>query len=151
MKTLSHIMNLKTILFSLSLILSITMVAQDENSLVKMTQDPALEWGPCPDFMPEGCKVTVLHGDPAKKNADILIKFPANTEIPNHYHTSPERMILIAGELEVTYEGEGTKTLKEGSYAYGPALKHHTGRCGDAPCVLFIAFEEPMDAIEVKD
>ncbi len=27
-------------------------------------------------------------------------------------------MILIAGELEVTYEGETTQTMKVGSYAY---------------------------------
>ncbi|QED36925.1 cupin domain-containing protein [Antarcticibacterium arcticum] len=151
MKAFSNILNLKTILFSISLLISINLVAQEENSLVKIAQDPTLEWGPCPDFMPEGCKLTVLHGDPARKNSDIFIQFPANSEIPNHYHTSAERMVLIEGELEVTYEGEEKQTMKAGSYAYGPALKHHTGRCGDAPCVLFIAFEEAVDAIAVKD
>jgi len=63
-------------------------------------------------------------------------------------------MILIAGELKVTYEGEKTPTMKVGSYAYGPSKKHHTAKCiSKKPCVLFIAFEEPLDAlpIVVKD
>jgi quercetin dioxygenase-like cupin family protein len=60
-------------------------------------------------------------------------------------------MILISGEMEVTYDGEKTQTLKQGTYAYGPANKPHMAKCGDAgPCVLFIAFEKPLDAIPVN-
>jgi hypothetical protein len=33
-------------------------------------------------------------------------------------------------------------------YAYGPAKLAHKAVCGNAgPCVLFIAFEAPVDAI----
>lgn len=138
------------------LILTMTLSAQtvaDDNeglSLVKTAQDSDLQWGPCPPFMPEGCAITVLHGDPGKNNSDILFKVDANSDIPNHWHNSAERMILISGELEVTYEGETPKTLKEGNYAYGPAKKPHTAKCGDAgPCILFIAFEGPLDAFPV--
>ena len=57
-------------------------------------------------------------------------------------------MILVAGELHVTYEGQETAVLKPGSYAYGPAKARHKGRCASAgPCVLFIAFESPIDAV----
>lgn len=118
-----------------------------ENSVAFSKNDPNLAWGPCPEFMPDGCSLAVLHGNPAERNADLFIKFPANSDIPNHIHTSAERMILVAGEMEVTYEGEETQLLKAGSYAYGPANKPHKARCGDAPCLLFIAFEEPVDAI----
>ncbi|CAM4212512.1 DUF4437 domain-containing protein [Gillisia limnaea] len=122
--------------------------AQDK-ALVKVHNDPSLEWGGCPDFMPQGCEIAVLHGDPAEKNVDIFFKVPANSKIPKHYHTSVERMVLVAGELEVTYEGEEPQTLKVGSYAFGPAGKPHSAKCGNSPCVLFIAFEEPLDAIPV--
>ncbi|WP_037318863.1 cupin domain-containing protein [Salegentibacter sp. Hel_I_6] len=136
----------------LTFLLSFGIYAQEtsENSINFTKSDKELEWGPCPEFMPDGCNVAVLHGNPAEKNADIFFKIPAYAEIPAHTHTSPERMILISGKLEVTYEGEQTKTLKEGSYAYGPANKAHSAKCGDAPCVLFIAFEDPVDAIAVK-
>lgn len=124
-----------------------TGVNKVELSLVKTAQDTDLKWGPCPPFMPSGCEIAVLHGDPSKNNLDVFFKVDANSEIPNHWHNSAERMILISGELEVTYKGEKSQILKAGSYAYGPAKKPHTAKCGDAgPCVLFIAFEEPLDA-----
>lgn len=139
-------------LVSMLLFYSAEVDAQEgANSVVQTMESKDLQWGPCPDFLPNGCEIAVLHGDPAKQNVDIFFKVPANSDIANHAHTSAERMILVSGEMEVTYEGEETRTLKSGSYAYGPAQKPHTARCGDAgPCVLFIAFEEPLDAYAVE-
>ena len=34
-----------------------------EPSIAFSKDDPALAWGPCPDFMPEGCEIAVLQGD----------------------------------------------------------------------------------------
>lgn len=126
-------------------------MVQKDRAIIKTHNDKDIEWGGCPDFMPEGCNIAVLHGDPAKKNSDILFRIPENAFVPNHTHTSAERMVLVAGEMQVTYEGEDTQTLKVGTYAYGPAKKAHTARCVQGPCVLFIAFEEPVDAIEVEN
>jgi len=118
-----------------------------EESILVDIDDKDLEWGGCPPFMPEGCSIAVLHGDPAKRNLDILFKVPANSFIPNHWHHSAERMILLSGELQITYEGEKTQTMTKGMYAYGPSKKPHTAKCGKKePCVIFIAFEEPLDA-----
>lgn len=125
-----------------------TEVIETELSLVKTAEDADLKWGPCPPFMPNGCSIAILHGDPSKENLDVFFKVPANSNIPNHWHNSAERMILVSGELEVKYQGEKPRTLKVGSYAYGPATKPHTAKCGNAgPCILFIAFEGPLDAI----
>jgi quercetin dioxygenase-like cupin family protein len=57
----------------------------------------------------------------------------------------------VSGELDVTYVGQSTTRLKTGTYAYGPAGKAHKAVCakGD-PCVLFIAFESPLDAMPVE-
>jgi quercetin dioxygenase-like cupin family protein len=123
-----------------------------KNSVSRTIDDNELEWGRCPDFMPDGCTIAVLQGDPAKENVDVFFKVPANSDITKHWHTSAERMVLVAGELEVTYKGEAPRLLKKGSYAYGPAKKPHSAKCGDqGPCVLFIAFEEPLDAFVVED
>jgi glyoxylate utilization-related uncharacterized protein len=57
-------------------------------------------------------------------------------------------MVLVSGELHVTYDGHKTAVLKPGTYAYGPAKLGHKGECTKAgPCVLFIAFESPVDAL----
>lgn len=145
----------KLLILLLVFLFPVSTLAQDmdsEMSIATTASDEALQWGPCPEFMPEGCNIAVLQGDPAQGNVDVFFRVPANTDIPNHWHASAERMILVSGEMEVTYEGEAMVTLKEGSYAYGPAGKPHVARCGDAgPCVLFIAFEEPLDAFAVQE
>ena len=121
-----------------------------EQAVTRSAVDTQLQWAPCPPFMPEGCRLAVLHGDPAKPNADVFLRVPANTTIPEHWHTSAERMVLVAGELAVTYKGQTRVVLKPGMYAYGPAKLPHSASCaGGASCVLFIAFESPVDAVPV--
>jgi quercetin dioxygenase-like cupin family protein len=125
--------------------------AAEELALTRRADDAQLQWGPCPPFLPDGCGIAVLHGDPARDNVDVFFKVPARSTIPLHWHTSAERMILVAGELHVTYDGQKTAVLEPGTYAYGPAKRPHTGSCVSAvPCVLFIAFESPLDAVPVE-
>lgn len=113
-------------------------------------KDASLTWGPCPPFLPKGCGIAVLHGDPARDNVDVFFKVPAKSTIPLHRHTSAERMVLVAGELHVTYDGQETAVLRPGTYGYGPANRPHKGFCASSvPCVLFIAFESPLDAIPI--
>lgn len=122
-----------------------------EQSLTQTAGDAKLKWGPCPPFLPKGCAIAVLHGDPAKDNLDVFFKVPGNSKIPLHWHTSPERMILVAGKLQVTYEGQKTVIMTPGTYAYGPAKRPHDGYCASStPCILFIAFESPLDAVPVE-
>ena len=132
-----------------SLVMFASAQAADQEKAIALTADDSrLQWGPCPAFLPEGCRIAVLNGDPAKPNADVFFKVPANSNLPLHWHSSAERMVLVAGELRVTYEGQAATTLKAGTYAYGPAKLPHSGTCVSAvPCVLFIAFESPVDAV----
>lgn len=123
-----------------------------EEALSRSHLDPQLKWNPCPPIFPKGCEVTVLRGDPVNGRADVFLRAPANYKFPAHWHTSPEHMILVAGELQVAYEGQKSVVLKPGSYAYGPAKAKHDARCLNAgSCVLFIAFESPIDAMLVED
>jgi len=111
-------------------------------------EDPALVWGPCPEFLPQGCVIAVLQGDPGKPNADVFFKVPGGATIARHWHTSPERMVLVSGELHVTYDGQDMARLLPGTYAYGPARLPHEAKCvSQEPCVLAIAFEAPVDAV----
>ncbi len=140
-------------LFLVSLIgsFAIAEMPGTEQALTQNADDAQLKWGPCPPFLPEGCAIAVLHGDPAQDNLDIFLKVPAKSTIPLHWHTSAERMVLVAGELHVTYDGQEMAILRPGTYAYGPAKRPHHGFCASAdPCVLFIAFESPLDAVPVE-
>lgn len=122
-----------------------------EQAVTRTARDADLKWGPCPPFLPKGCGIAVLHGDPAKDNVDVFLKVPGKSTLPLHWHSSAERMVLVAGELHVTYEGQKKAVLKPGTYAYGPAKRAHKAFCASAvPCVLFIAFESPLDAVPIE-
>lgn len=131
----------------LLLVPSVTL-AQDNNMSITTNADSEnLEWGNCPEFMPESCEIAVLQGDPTKPNADVFFKMQGNTTVSNHWHHSAERMIMVSGEMEVNYEGQNPEVLTAGTYAYGPPEKPHTASCiSEEPCVLFIAFSKPVDA-----
>ena len=123
-----------------------------EAAIASSAADAKLQWGPCPPFIPKGCEIAVLHGDPAKENADIFFKVPANFTVPDHWHTSAERIVLVSGEMTVTYQGQQPVILKPGMYAYGPAKAPHKAVCGaGAPCILFIAFESAVDAVPTEE
>jgi len=123
----------------------------DEPAVTRTARHAQLKWGPCPAFLPKGCAIAVLHGDPAKDNVDVFFKVPGKSHVALHRHTSPERMVLVAGEMHVTYDGQQKAVLKPGTYAYGPAKRPHKAYCASAdPCVLFIAFESPLDAIPIE-
>ncbi|MDT7830428.1 cupin domain-containing protein [Pricia sp. S334] len=120
----------------------------NEKAIVRSADNDKLEWGPCPAFMGDGCNITVLHGNPEEPNADILFRMKGNTSVPRHWHNSPERMVLISGKMRVNYDGQEAEVLQAGDYAYGPTERPHTATClSDDPCVLFIAFEDPIDAM----
>jgi mannose-6-phosphate isomerase-like protein (cupin superfamily) len=117
-------------------------------ALVRDHTDPAHAWGPCPPIFPAGCDVTALQGDPAAGRSDVFLRVQPGVTLARHVHTSAEHMVLVAGELEVEYDGQAAASLRVGSYAYGPARVAHRATCKSAgPCVLFIAFESPIDAI----
>jgi quercetin dioxygenase-like cupin family protein len=122
-----------------------------EQAHIAKPGDAELEWGPCPDFMPETCGIAVLQGDPAKRNSDVFFRLQGGTEAPHHWHSSAERMVLVEGHMRVNYDGQDPVDLHPGTYAYGPAEHPHVATClSEEPCVLFIAFEEPVDAFAVK-
>lgn len=121
--------------------------AQGERPLAIAAADRSLSWGPCPPIFPQGCEIAVLHGDPARPNADIFLRVPGGYRFPPHRHSSAERMVLVTGRLRVQYQGAPAAVLRQGNYAYGPAGLPHQAAClGRRPCTLFIAFEGPVDA-----
>lgn len=132
-------------------LLPLSSATAGEEAKVVSADDPAIEWGPCPGFFPDTCRIGVLHGSPAEPRADIFFKVPADTALPAHTHTSAERMVLVSGSMRVDYEGQAPAVIETGSYAYGPPGRPHSARCLDAgECVLFIAFNEPIDAMPVE-
>lgn len=146
---LKHITSTAIIIFFL---IPATLLAQEQHaSFTQSADDDNLEWVNCPAFMPESCSISVLQGNPQKPNTDIFFKLQGNTAVPNHWHHSAERMVLVSGEMRVNYEGQDPAVITPGMYAYGPPELPHTASCeSDEPCVLFIAWNKPVDAFAVE-
>lgn len=156
---LNHLQRLLSSVFVPALLLcvgfaSVAQAQSAEQAFIWTADDAELEWAPCGemwDWMPEGCAVAVLQGDPAQRNADVFFRLPGGAVVPHHWHTSAERMVLISGALEVDYDDQEPVVMRAGTYAYGPAGLPHVTTCQSAePCVLFIAFEEPADAVPME-
>lgn len=125
-----------------------TVAGAGDAAFVQEADAAGVAWGPCPEFMPEGCQLAVVQGNPAEANSDVFFKLPGNSSAVRHWHHSAERMVLISGELQVTYDGQEPMVIHAGSYAYGPPTVPHSAECrSDEACVLFIAFEQPLDAM----
>lgn len=132
-------------------VLAATLPALAEGPIMRTMNDADIAWAPCPPFFSDTCRLGVLQGDPAKPNADVFFRLEGGDPFPLHTHTSAERMVLVSGELVVEYSGFPAVTLSPGTYAYGPASAPHSGQCvSEEPCVLFIAFEQPVDAFAVE-
>lgn len=142
----------KPLILKLLLLLFCADVSASGRVVVASAQDQALQWAPCPDFIGEGCEIAVLQGDPAKNNVDIFFKVPGDFSIPYHRHTSQERMVLVSGELEVTYDDHETAVIRTGDFAYGPAELPHKAYCrkGD-DCILYIGFVASLDAMPIEE
>ncbi len=121
--------------------------ASSLSPLARSSRDPELSWGACPDFFPAGCEIAILHGDPQRPNSDVFFRVPGGYDLPKHWHSSAERMILVTGRMQLAYDGELPLDVETGTYIYGPSEAPHEGRCvSDDACTLFIAFEKPIDA-----
>lgn len=137
---------MKTLILLMPLLISFAQ-ATTERPVVTTMNDKNIKWSPCPEIFPKGCEMGVLHGDPKKRETDIYLRVPGNYVIPAHTHTSAEHMTLVSGDLEVKYKGEESMKLKQGSYAFGPSQLAHQAKCTSREaCVLFISFDEPIDA-----
>lgn len=101
-----------------------------------------IQWGDGPPFLPAGVKFAVLNGDPAKKGEfTIRLKFPANYQIPAHWHPTAENVTVIEGVLHL---GMGDKLdaakatkMTVGGFTSIP-MKHHHFAFSDEGAVVQI-------------
>jgi hypothetical protein len=77
------------LMVAMALLLSTPAGVNAEPARTRSVDDASLEWGPCPDFFPPGCQLAVLHGDPARPNADVFFRVPAGYDLPKHWHSRP--------------------------------------------------------------
>ena len=112
-----------------------------------------VQWGPAP-VLPPGAQIAVLEGNPSQKGAITLrLKFPANYEIPAHWHSMTERVTVLSGTFNVgmgdKLDRKTTQALAPGGFVSLPANMRHFA-WASAPTVVQINLEGPFDIFYVN-
>ena len=113
-----------------------------------------VQWGPAPPALPAGAEISVLEGNPATKGPITLrLKFPANYDIPPHWHSMAERLTVLSGGLRVgmgdRIDREHSTTLAAGGFVSLPASMHHYAWTS-TPTIVQISLEGPFDIFYVN-
>ena len=127
------------------------LLAQAAHTLVPADK---VQWGPAPPVLPAGAQIAVLEGNPSEKGPVTLrLRFPANYNIPPHWHSMAERLTVLSGALNVgmgdKLDRQGSQTLEPGGFVSLPANMHHFAWTA-TPTVVQISLEGPFDIFYVN-
>src|SRR6202163_1231112 len=91
-----------------------------------------VQWGAAPPVLPAGAQIAVLEGNPSEKGPVTLrLRFPANYNIPAHWHSMTERVTVLSGEFHVgmgdKLDRQASQTLESGGFVSLSAAMHHFG------------------------
>ena len=93
-----------------------------------------------------GCVFLPLRGDATREASEALFRLAAGTEFPRHWHTSPERVLVIQGTLVMNLENGERHRVGPRDYLYNPGGMVHWGECAQgADCVYYVHDEKPYD------
>lgn len=115
---------------------------------VQITQAKDLKWEQAPG-MAEGIKTVLQYGDPKVGPYIILLKFPAGTYNPPHFHTADEAVTILQGTM-ITGEGEKADDAKglpvsAGGYFIIPGKTPHWGKVPKGDVILTRLGNGPRD------
>lgn len=96
----------------------------------KMIPADEVFFNPGPATLPEGVQIAVLLGSPAEEGPFVIrLKFPANYEIPPHYHPQEEHVTVISGGFGMgageAHDREAAPLLAPGSFVRIPKDTAH--------------------------
>ncbi len=87
-------------------------------------------WTPGPESLPDGSEVSVLEGDPSDEGIFVMrLRFPADYQIPPHWHPNFERVTVLEGTFHLgtgsEFDAEAATPLPAGSFTVMPPNTQH--------------------------
>jgi quercetin dioxygenase-like cupin family protein len=127
------------------------LVAQSKHVLVPADK---VQWGPAPPALPPGAQIAVLEGNPAEKGPVTLrLRFPADYNIPAHWHSMTERVTVLSGTFHVgmgdKLDRAASQTLEPGGFVSLPASMRHFAWT-TTPTIVQIELQGPFDIFYVN-
>jgi mannose-6-phosphate isomerase-like protein (cupin superfamily) len=110
-------------------------------SHVIVAHAPELDWKDGPGSLPPGAQIVLLQGNPAEAGPlTMRLRFPANYQIPPHFHPAVEHVTVLSGTFHV---GMGERidrstavALAAGSFSVVPVGHAHYAFTGSEPVTI---------------
>jgi len=96
-------------------------------------------------------EVGTLRSDEATGNTAMMIRAAAGTQVPWHWHTPNEQIIVLEGTLNLESEGM-IVALSKGGYHFLPSkVVHRAWADDDEDILIFVAADAPWDINFIED
>ncbi|HEX6880319.1 MAG TPA: cupin domain-containing protein [Terriglobales bacterium] len=94
--------------------------------------------------LPSCMTISPQRGDPMKEKAVILAKATTGCQVPWHWHSVSESLMIVSGRGKAEMKDGGSHTVTTGDFLYLPAKQTHQFTC-TANCVFFISTDGAFD------
>jgi len=74
------------------------------------------------------------------ETVDVRVDLDAGSLVPRHTHPGIESSYVVEGGLELSVDGEGTRTFKAGDGFQVPKRVPHSGKTGESATVLAVTY-----------
>ena len=89
-------------------------------------------------------------GNPDTGPSTFILKAPAGCQVPAHFHSAQEQLIVIRGRVATGMKGMRSVTLTAGGFAVMPGKAIHWFSCeGKDPCLMVVTFDQKYDIVWV--
>jgi mannose-6-phosphate isomerase-like protein (cupin superfamily) len=102
-----------------------------------------LKWIAIPN-MPPCSTAAVLRGNPRWGPAWVLLRLASGCQVPWHWHTANETLLVISGRGTVTAMDGPPLVFVPGAFSYLPSHHAHRASCSRT-CVLFNSADAAFD------
>jgi len=116
--------------------------AEDTEQMITLNPQ-TLEFTQIPD-MPACASAAILRGNPRNGPAWVLLKLASRCQVPWHWHSANETLLVISGRGTVSMKDGPALRFVPGAYASLPSHHQHTASCSRT-CLLFNGADAAFD------
>ncbi len=96
--------------------------------------------------LPDCAAMAAESGDPASGAATHFVQLESGCEVPWHWHTPVESVMMVSGILRLQAKGGAAALMRHGDFAHMPSRHVHTAKCASSsPCVFFLHSDGAFD------
>lgn len=135
---------MKALYVSLLLLTSAFLCAAQNSNLQPKIEDLGeLKFATAPD-VPACFTSALAYGDPNSGPSTFVVKGAKGCEIPMHYHTPTEQVVMVGGKGRMEMKGSPPRVIRAGAFAITPPRHPHRFACETA-CQFYIISDGVFD------